>query len=339
MRNFLNFALNLAALGRVNLSPLTASVLVIGALAENKGIGCPQIAGFCLIGLFAHSFGFILNDILDRDLDKENPARKRSPLVSGTISVRTAAILAFLQVPAAVCVYLLVFDANPLSLRLLGISIVLSVLYNLFSKRGKVPRIVAEASLAASIGCLCLLGAISQSGRPSFGSILLAFTLALILLLLNSVPNHLKDILTDFNAGRSNFVLAAGATVEQSGKLSIPKGIWLYVGALQSAIFVCVIALLIVFQPPLFQCILSVLYLILSTSHLRTLLLRKSFVEIRQSYPLLNGYYNYFALSLVVVPFDLGSWLFLYWFAVGALMFLPVFLAWKVIRNPYRLTT
>ncbi|MBV6402517.1 MAG: hypothetical protein CNIPEHKO_02829 [Anaerolineales bacterium] len=319
------------------MAPLTMSVPVVGAFAENRQISPEAIIGLCLIGLFAHAFGFSLNDLIDAKVDRANPSRQLSPLVTGQIPIETAVVFTVFQVPAAFFVYLFVFDSSVISLQLIGMSMALSVLYNLFSKRGRFPRLLAEISLAASIGCLCLLGSSTQSSPLSLGARLITLALTLILLLLNSVPNHLKDLLADHGSGHSNFALSVGVTINEDGEIFIPRTLWIYFAAIQLAIIACVIALLSIFETPPLQSLLSILFMVLSGLHLRNLLLRESFIEIRKSYPLLNGYYNYLALSLILMPWAPSFWILCYWLVVAGFALLPVLFAWQVFRNPYRL--
>ena len=50
-----------------------------------------------LVGFLGHTFGFILNDIMDYKIDKTSKVMSSRPLVSGTISIKRAWTLAFLS--------------------------------------------------------------------------------------------------------------------------------------------------------------------------------------------------------------------------------------------------
>ena len=48
------------------------------------------------IGFFGHTYGFVINDIFDYEIDKHNKELNDRPLISGTISMRKAWIFAIL---------------------------------------------------------------------------------------------------------------------------------------------------------------------------------------------------------------------------------------------------
>ncbi len=84
--------------------------------------------GLAIVGLGAHFFGFALNDIIDRRLDQTVPARSRSPLVAGRVSLRGAWGFVLVQIPLALGLYHFVLGADGPGLAILGVSIMLSLL-------------------------------------------------------------------------------------------------------------------------------------------------------------------------------------------------------------------
>jgi len=330
---------NLAILSRLNMSPLTVSVPIFGALTVTWNLTFGEIFGLGAIGLCAHIFGFALNDILDLSLDRSIPSRQNHPLATGSLSIKTSLFWVIAQVPLMLVIYKFALGGSALATSILGLSIFLSIIYNLFSKRGYFPRILAETALATSIGLLCLCGAFTKTATLPIDSIVFSITLVLVLLLINSVPNHLKDIKTDKDFGVQSFVLATGTTVIGDDEIIVSKFLWGYSIVLQTLISFCIVGLIILIKPTWFYSCFAVLFVIYSSLHLRMILSIKSFVQIRQSLPLLNGVYNYFALSFFVSPAVTGFLAFIYWLIIVWLFAIPFYLAWQIWRNPYRIVS
>ena len=68
---------------------LTGIAPVMGAIAMGK-FQLFHLFILFLIGFFGHTFGFVLNDIIDFEIDKRNKELKDRPLISGTISMAKA---------------------------------------------------------------------------------------------------------------------------------------------------------------------------------------------------------------------------------------------------------
>lgn len=83
---------------------------------------------FCLVS----SFGYIINDIRDRENDRAHPRKKDRPLAAGRLSVKTAAV------EAAVCVisgFVIAFALSPLLLFVVTAYVVLQMSYTLLLKQ------------------------------------------------------------------------------------------------------------------------------------------------------------------------------------------------------------
>jgi 4-hydroxybenzoate polyprenyltransferase len=292
--------LNLLHVGRFSMSPLTISVPILGALVLSHPLSGINIVGLGIIGLCSHLFGFSLNDILDRHIDEKVPSRAITPLISGNVQLWEVWVFCAIQVPIAVGVYYFLFRNNLNGLVAIGSSIFLSIVYNLWSKQGNFPKFLAELSLALSVGLLSLAGSLSQIASLPLGSIVFSSALALILLLLNSVPSGLKDIKTDYQSGARSFVIAIGSRMLDADRIFTPKFLWAYSVALQILVYLCLALLIKLLLPSWVLIIVSSILTLYATLHLRMVLSLKSFRALRQSRPLLNGGYNYCALSLVV---------------------------------------
>src|SRR5512136_403171 len=73
---------------------LTGISPVMGAIAMQQYDIITLILLF-LIGFLGHTFGFVFNDIIDYNIDKSSKEISDRPLISGTISLKSAWIFAF----------------------------------------------------------------------------------------------------------------------------------------------------------------------------------------------------------------------------------------------------
>jgi len=322
----------LGRLGRIGMAPLTISVPLLGAFTVGEPLALHELLGLGGIGLCAHVFGFALNDIIDQPLDRIVPDRQQHPLVTGQMSRLEAWVFVLIQAPLALSIYKALGGANP-GLAVLSLSIGLSVIYNLWSKRGRLPRLLPEVALALSIGLLCLAGAMLKIAHPPAPSLLYAITLTLVLLLLNSVASGLKDLKTDAAFGATSFALSAGCRILDEDEIDIAKRLWLYSAGLQSAILVCLLVLLKLFDSGWPASVLVCGLGLYAALHLRMILTLRSFAAVRRSMPLLNGYYNYAALALVVaaeMPIGLRA---LCGVLVLSLFIIPWRLSWHMVTT------
>ncbi|HEC89131.1 MAG TPA: hypothetical protein ENI44_00925, partial [Thermoplasmatales archaeon] len=72
---------------------LTGISPVMGAIAMQQ-FNIIYLFLLFLVGFLGHTYGFVLNDILDYRIDKDSEEISDRPLVSGTISIRQAWIFA-----------------------------------------------------------------------------------------------------------------------------------------------------------------------------------------------------------------------------------------------------
>jgi len=317
------------------MAPLTVSVPILGALTTGGSFSIVQLLYLGLVGLCAHLFGFALNDLIDHPLDRTIAARQHHPLVTRTLAAWEAWAFTLIQVPLALGVYAFLLHGGSLGLGLLGLSILLSVVYNVWSKWGRLPRILPELALAGSIGVLTLTGALTNSPTLPSLTLLYAFAMTLLLLLVNSVPSGLKDLKTDAAYGAKSFVLSTGTRMVDTDQMCVSKALWIYSFAIQLLLMLCS-ALLIPMSPPHWVIVLLVVILhSYAALHLRMILALDSFRALRRSMPLLSGYYNYAAVALLLIGWmPVGLQLF---YEVCTLMVLlvPLRLGYGVWRRRY----
>jgi 4-hydroxybenzoate polyprenyltransferase len=99
---------------------------------------CLAAVAFCLVS----SFGYIINDIRDRENDRLHPRKKVRPLVSGELGVRTAAIEAVVFVVAGLGVSTAL---SPLLSVVVAAYVVLQVCYTLLLKQKALVDVICIA--------------------------------------------------------------------------------------------------------------------------------------------------------------------------------------------------
>lgn len=325
----------LITLGRIGMLPLSFSIPIMGALSLQHPLTILQFVVLGIIGISAHFFGFIINDLIDYRLDKHSPYRQQSPLVNGDIQHWQAWIFALTQIPIAFGLYLWL-NSYVLGLIWIILSIFFSLIYNLFSKWRWLPRIIAEIALALSITFLAIGGAsIFDSNLPS-QVWLYCGSLGLVLLLVNSVPSGLKDVQADTQHGARSFVITMGVTVTADGQLTIPPNLKRYVLIVQSMITVLSIGLGIIYQIGVMAWLLIIMLQFFAWLHSLRLIQIQHVEELPEVFLFLGGYYNY--LNLVIYVWVLLPLLFKIVLAILMLylLLIPFRRAWAVYRQRHK---
>lgn len=283
------------------MSPLTISITLVGYyLTATK----PELNDSLLltgVGICAHYFGFGLNDIVDRQIDQHSFSRQHSPLVAKTLPLWFAYIIVIIQVPLAIFLYNLT-QPSVSGLFILIFSVIASIVYNLWSKTGLVPRFFAEVALAASIGALLLSASLVNHFPFNPISLTASIAVMLILLDLNSISSGLKDLANDLKAGASSFVISLGASINESGLIHLPRALITYTLIIHITVFITLILLGIILKSPISSWIAAGLSYFYSSMHLQLILKQASYANLQQSAPILGGYYLYFAFLAFMYP-------------------------------------
>jgi len=170
-----------------------------------------------LIGFLGHTYGFVLNDILDYKIDRHSKEIKDRPLVSGTISRQKAWAFALAALITAfiLAIYVTITYQLYFSLIILTVSAFLVTIYNLISK--KLP--LTDIILAAAVFFLVLYGAAAQVDNI-FQISLLAWIVCLLgaiqVLFMNIIAGGLKDIENDYKKGANTLAVKLGVRVSNS---------------------------------------------------------------------------------------------------------------------------
>ncbi|MFH1101945.1 MAG: UbiA prenyltransferase family protein [Methanobacteriota archaeon] len=192
---------------------LTGISPVMGAIAMQY-YDITHLIILFFIGFFGHTYGFVLNDILDYKIDRYEKELKDRPLVSGTITLRNAKIFAFasLLISLLLAVYLSIVTQSYISFVVLLISACFVTMYDLISK--KLP--LTDIILAAGVFFLVLYGATATSTTIAQIT-LLAWVVCLLgaiqVLYMNIVAGGLKDIENDSQKGANTLAVKLGVRI------------------------------------------------------------------------------------------------------------------------------
>jgi|GEM_PF-1263398 len=286
--------------GRPQLLPVSMSVPLAGALTHGITPNGVTIITLLLIGACAHLAGFIFNDLMDFRLDRMVSTRQNSPLIRGEITPKTAFVFALLQFPLAIVAYRIVLQGTSIGLLTLLASIICSLIYNRWSKWGRLPRILPEVALALSIALLCMAGVFVASEEIQSAQVLFCGMVGLVLLFVNSIPSGIKDIATDAQFGATSFVLSTGSHVTDDGTLRLSWRLRLYTLVVQSIITGGTITLMLVYRAEGWILVIIPMLLMYAWLHVRQMLITTTLSQFKRNIPFLGGFYNYFAVFLIV---------------------------------------
>ena len=192
---------------------LTGVSPVLGAIAMRQYDILTLFLLF-LVGFLGHTYGFVLNDIVDFKLDKSSTEISDRPLISGTISVKKAWIFAILSmaIAFAIAFYIGYVNQNYFPVTLLALSAFFITIYNLISK--KLPAM--DIFVVLGIFFLIVYGAAIK-----IDSIYEITKLAWIVCILGSIQvlfmqfiaGGMKDIENDFKRGAKTLAVALNVRV------------------------------------------------------------------------------------------------------------------------------
>lgn len=201
---------------------LTGISPVMGAIAM-KDFNIFHLFLLFIIGFFGHTFGFVLNDILDYKTDIKNNELSDRPLISGTISIKKAWIFAIISllISFGIAIYYSYSTKEYFPLSILAISAILITIYDAISKKWPLMDIFDTAAVFMFI----LYGSTTVSGNIQDITIL-AWIVCLLgaiqVFFMQLVPGGLKDIKNDYETGANTVAVKLGVRVTESNLLKIP---------------------------------------------------------------------------------------------------------------------
>lgn len=176
-----------------------------------------------IVGFLGHTYGFVLNDIIDYKIDKSSKEISDRPLISGTISLKKAWAFAIISIIIAFFVaFYIAYDTELyFPIIILGSSAFFITIYDLISK--KLPGM--DIFVALGIFFLILYGSTTVTGNIK-DITNLAWIVCILgsiqVLFMQCIAGGLKDIENDYKEGAKTLAVKLGVRVKK-GKLKISK--------------------------------------------------------------------------------------------------------------------
>lgn len=224
---------SLAAL--VRFSALGGSVILplLGTATAAGGVSVRGVALATAVGVAFHVFAYVLNDLVDLPIDRTDPRRAASPLVTGAVTPGAALVLAILMLAVAASV---AAQAGASALAAVAAAALGLGVYDLFGKRTPWP-LLTDIVQALGWGSLVLAGA-WLAGGPSPLSVALAGYVVVFIVMANGVHGAIRDLPNDARHGVRTTATMLGATVAPDGRRVIPRRVMGYAWTLQAALLV-----------------------------------------------------------------------------------------------------
>ncbi|KYK22840.1 hypothetical protein AYK24_01650 [Thermoplasmatales archaeon SG8-52-4] len=196
-----------------------------------------------LIGFFGHTYGFVLNDIIDKKIDKTSEEISDRPLLSGTISIKNAWIFAILSMVIAFVISFYIAYSTQIyyPIIILTISSILITIYNLTSKKlaGMDIFVTAAVFFLVLYGASITVGNINNVSNLAWIVCILG---AIQVLYMQFIAGGMKDIDNDYKSGAKTIAIKLGVRII-NGKLIVTTKFKLL------AYFIQIIDLMVVFLP------------------------------------------------------------------------------------------
>jgi len=207
---------------RLHYFGFTAMLVLLGASFFDKSPNTATLFGLLIIAGGFHVFSYVLNDVIDLDVDRHHPLRQNDPMVLGLIPRDAAIAWVITTIPATLLAsnYLHAFELRrPWSLLSLGLAFGLMWIYNLYGKLCRVPM-VTDLVQALGWALLVFAGALTRTdeGRPISLELawercnLLFVYGAAFIFLINGIHGGLRDLKNDLKHDRWTTARYLGAT-------------------------------------------------------------------------------------------------------------------------------
>ncbi len=200
----------------------TSVTAIIGALTvKGFNLALTDLILLFFIGVLINIGGQIHNDIMDVEIDKKSKELKKRPLVSGTVSMKTAKTIIFVCL-IAVIILLALFIPNIYAISILFIGFGFGTLYNIYSK--KLPG--ADLFLSVCMSLIILFGAISVTenfqGFQDIGILtcIIAIITFIHVFLMDALGGGLKDLKNDAEAKAKTLAIFLGCKANQKLHIS-----------------------------------------------------------------------------------------------------------------------
>lgn len=223
---------------RLSVVGFSAMLPIVGAVSAGPAPSPATIAGLVAVATLFHVYAYLLNDVIDLDIDRREPQRAAFPLARGALTPGTAVAIAAAQPPAAFLITMLL-GGDALAFAALAVAFVAMTAYDVWGKRCTFPPLMDVVQAIAWVGLL-LYGA-ALAGAPAASTWWIATAATAYVLLVNGVHGALRDLANDSACGARTTAMLLGARVS-AGRLCIPRALIAYALGLHAVLFVGAIA-------------------------------------------------------------------------------------------------
>lgn len=214
---------------------LGASIMIalLGAASVSPQLGTDVLLALLVVALCFHTYAYVLNDVVDLRVDRNQPLRAQDPLVRGAVGPRQALAVALLQIPMAILVTRWI-GGGELAYFSLGCGFGLMAIYNVWGKRCVVPPLT-DGVQGLAWGCLGLYGA-AIAGSPTVLTAVAAGYMAGFILLINGIHGGLRDLENDLRCSRRTTAIFLGARPLGDAALNISASVRVFSFSVQVAL-------------------------------------------------------------------------------------------------------
>jgi len=205
-------------------SSLGISIIgVIGAFSvKGANLEIFTLVILLLMGFIGNISGYVLNDYMDSNFDKQSKELTERPLVKGTISNKAALVII---ISCLITIFLLplIFFKNILLIFILIISVILGIFYDTFCKK----IVCSEFFLAGAMASFCLFGAVAVSGDirslKELGSLtwIIITIMFFYVFIMDTFEGNLKDVERDRKAGAITLPVFLGVITTKTMKVPL----------------------------------------------------------------------------------------------------------------------
>jgi 4-hydroxybenzoate polyprenyltransferase len=249
---------------RLHYFGFTVMLVLFGAALADPSVedACAVhlVGGLVGVAVCFHVFAYVLNDLIDLELDKTVDRRLQDPLASGRMNVETAAGIVATTIPGAVASTLFVtgfsgFQTKTAPYAAFGIlfaAFALMTVYNLWGKKIRWP-LVTDAIEGLAWGLLVFFGffavgaaqgSLTDAWNQNKYALAVLFSCAfLFIFLINGIHGGLRDAKTDGTDRKNTAALTLGATYSDSdGTVRSSPAIQRFAFAVQTLLFAILFA-------------------------------------------------------------------------------------------------
>jgi len=179
---------------RIHTSSLTQGGVILAAILAGE-TRIPILIAYAFWAVLFHAVGFVDNNIEDYEHDRNDPAKKHFPLVTGEVTLKQAKTFCYTGMLSAFILGVLLAEFKLLPAAFLLLTFTFGRLYNALSKRSTFSPVYISGSFTS----LVLFAYYSRYNGSDFNPLIALFTLYTFFLMFWQIAweGYIKDIESD----------------------------------------------------------------------------------------------------------------------------------------------